>query len=216
MTAQISYPLAITVAGAAIGLMLDPAQAVILTYDFTVEVTSGEFGGNQYGGYFSYDDAAKAPVSQPYFDVTDFRFDFDRPYTRSDLILDGRQGAAALPLEIRGGEATLDPTTGSLAITPHGGDLERFAFSNFNSRQTTDFFSILGSPSQSSFVYGKYSNGLPLIGSGTVSYAQRSPAAVPEPNGAIALASMFGLGLLLKLRPKRQQKLQADKKQEVA
>ncbi len=213
MTARISYPLAIAVVGAAISFMLDPAQAAILTYDFTVDVTSGELSGNQYGGYFSYDDAARAAVSQPYFDVTDFHFDFDRLYTRSDLILDGRQGAAALPLEIRGGETTLDPATGSLAVTPHGGDLVRFAFSNFDSHQTTDFFSMLGSPNQSSFVYGSYPNNLPIIGSGTVSYAQRSPAAVPEPDGAIALTSLFGLGLLLKLRPKRRQQSPADEKE---
>lgn len=53
--------LAVATAGAALSLAVmgaQPAGAATITYDFTVGVTSGPLTGNQYSGFFSYDDAS--------------------------------------------------------------------------------------------------------------------------------------------------------------
>ncbi|MBW4678963.1 MAG: PEP-CTERM sorting domain-containing protein [Microcoleus vaginatus WJT46-NPBG5] len=212
--------LAIATVGTALSLFaleVTPAGAATITYDFTVDITSGPLSGNEYNGFFSYDDTATSEagaVLEPFFDVSEFNFDFvntalqqqgqNRTYTRSDIIIDGRQFPYSLPLEFDGAEVVEDES-GNIQLIPRGGELVGFGFStfdaidfdpqagwwtlsagtkSFNGSSSFDYYfgwdDLLGNPG--------------LGGAGTVKYAMRS---IPEPNTVFAL-SLLGAGWLLK------------------
>lgn len=216
MANSIFQKLAVAAAGTVLSLNLmeaNPAQAAIITYDFTVDVTSGLLFGNQYRGYFSYDDSAAGPYFLPIFDVSDFYFEFDRRiFTTNDLRYAGcRYGIQyCFPLEITGGEAVLDQSGYPLYLTPRGGQLTSFSFSNVDMFGPSPYslsFSLFGSSSSGIFYYQ-----LPVDvsapydpdyqGNGTVKLSLRQtptppPASVPEP-GTIFGLIILGLGWLLR------------------
>lgn len=200
MSTRITQTLAI--AGALFSFVALSARsgvAATVIYDFSVDVNTA-----RYSGFFSYDDAAVGSYipSLPYYDVTDFSFNFrDKTYTKSDLRIDGRALPASLPLQITGGEPVYLPG-GGLGITPKGGALQRFAFSTFNPSSVADFFTLVGStnPSDSRFIYGTVSPTNPNrldLGEGRVAFSVRS-AAVPEPSQAAGIVtSTIALSWLL-------------------
>jgi PEP-CTERM motif len=208
MANSICQKLAFTTAAAALslaGLEAYPAQAAIITYDFTVDITSGPLLGNQYNGFFSYDDASPSGAGNlliPYFDVTEFNFDFpQRTNTPSQLFIDGRVFPFSFPLRFTGGTIVTDPS-GRIVLIPRGGELQSFGFSTFNPFRPPfpGFFTLIGSPSSLSFFYQLLFNpGEPFsgTGSGTVSLRTTPPTAVPEPSTIVGL-SMLGLGWLLR------------------
>lgn len=170
-----------------------PAQAAIITYDFTVDVTSGPYAGNQYDGYFSYDDEATSEASEifiPLFDITDFYFEFADEINSADLFYDPRQGPLSSPLQFTDGEV-IELKPGNLALIPRGGELVRFRFSSFNSFDfEPNWFTInsefgfryqIPSPPDDPELY--------VGGQGNLTYSLRSTS-VPEPSTA------FGLGIL--------------------
>jgi len=206
MANSIYQKLALATAGTVLSLaVMETAsvQAATITYDFNVNITSGPLLGNQYSGFFSYDNTAPAPVLQPFFDVTEFNFEFaNRTYTRSDLVLDCRVFPGCLPLQFSGGELVTDPS-GRLVLIPGGSELARVAFSTFNpfGPPFPGFFTLIGSGSAFSFNYQlPFNPGEPTTignGSGTVSLRTTPPTAVPEPSTIFGL-SMLGFGWLLR------------------
>ena len=130
MANSIYQKLALATAGTVLSLAVMEtysANAATITYDFTVNITDGPLLGNQYSGFFSYDDtspsATRLPADYtspsfvsplvPVFDVTEFNFDFaGKTYTKSDLEYDGcRHGIQyCYPLAPSGVEAVLDPS----------------------------------------------------------------------------------------------------------
>ncbi|MBD2040008.1 PEP-CTERM sorting domain-containing protein [Microcoleus sp. FACHB-672] len=217
MFTNLYQKLAIATAGTALSLFaleVTPAEAAIITYDFTVDITSGHLSGNQYNGFFSYDDTATSAAGEPlepYFDVTEFNFDFantafqqqgqNRTYTKSDVRYDGRSLPYSLPLEFDGGEVVEDEF-GNIQLTPRGGELVRFAFSTFdafNYENQDGWWSMFANRQGSSsfnyyFGWDDLLGDPGLSGAGNVSYALRS---VPEPNTVFALG-LLGAGWLLK------------------
>ncbi len=209
MANSIYQKLALATAGTVLSLavMETPSvQAAIITYDFTVNISSGTLIGNQYSGFFSYDNTAPAPVLQPFFDVTEFNFKFaNKTYTRSDLRLDCRVFPACLPLEFTTGEIVTEPS-GRLVLIPGGSELARFAFSTFNAfgPPFPGFFTLFGSSTGLSFTYQlPFNPGEPFtIGSGSGTVSRRTdptppPTSVPEPGTVFGL-SMLGFGWLLR------------------
>ncbi|MCT7948931.1 PEP-CTERM sorting domain-containing protein [Ancylothrix sp. C2] len=203
--------LALTVVATSLSLAAiktEIAAASTITYDFLVETERGD-----YKGYFSYDDTAPSPAGvQPYYEITDFSFDFidtnyqnlyaPRTYTQSDLRTDGRTWPRSLPLTITNGEVIIDPENTGIYSIPRGGTLERFSFSTFNSfdfdgRGEANGWWTLGN---SGFYY---MNGWDRTtgpnpnsgGDGIVSYWLRTSASVPEPSTILGL-SLVGLGWL--------------------
>lgn len=209
MANSIYQKLALATVGTVLSLavMETPSvQAATITYDFTVNITDGPLLGNQYSGFFSYDDASPSGAGGlllPFFDVTEFNFDFpQRTNTPSQLFIDGRVFPSSLPLQFRGGEVVTDPS-GRLVLIPRGGELVRFAFSTFNPFRPPfpGFFTLFGSSTGLSFTYQlPFNPGEPFTigsGSGTVSLRTTPPTAVPEPGTVFGL-SMLGLGWLLR------------------
>ena len=228
MANSICQKLALATAAVALslaGIEAYPAQAAIITYDFTVNITSGPLLGNQYGGFYSYDDTSPSATSLPVdytspsfvsplvpvFDVTQFNFSFlGKTYTKSDLRYDGcRAGIQfCFPLEFSDAEPILDPSGSPRYLIPRGGELIRTSFSNFSSFDFSIFsvyFYILGGKTAADFRYD-----LPVdvsqpsrpSGSGIVRYSLRTtptppPTSVPEP-GTIFGLSMLGFGWLLR------------------
>ncbi|MBD1940138.1 PEP-CTERM sorting domain-containing protein [Microcoleus sp. FACHB-68] len=212
--------LAIATVGTALSLFaleVTPAGAATITYDFTVDITSGPLSGNEYNGFFSYDDTATSEageLQEPFFDVTEFNFDFvntalqqqgqNRTYTERDLRYDRRVFPHYFPLVFDGGEIVEDES-GDLQLIPRGGELVGLGFSTFESfgndaeagwwTLTAGTKSFNGSSSFGyRFGWDELLGDPGLGGSGTVKYAMRS---VPEPNTVFALG-LLGAGWLLK------------------
>ncbi len=210
--------LAVAAAGAALSLAVmeaQPAGAATITYDFTVGVTSGPLTGNQYNGFFSYDDSSTSSAGElllPYFQVSDFNFEFvntsfqnafdSQTYTKSDLRIDGRLGPASLPLRISGGEIIMDES-GHIDLIPRGGHLDSFGFSTFNrfDRGEAGWWTLVSSYGFSYKFGWDYSSGPDpgRSGSGTVTYSLRETptSRVPEPGTAFGLG-VLGAGWLLR------------------
>lgn len=187
----------------------EPVDAATITYDFLVETERGN-----YKGYFSYDDTAPSPAGvQPYYDITDFSFDFfdtsyqnlyaPRTYTQSDLESDGRIWPRSLPLLITGGEVIIDPENTGIYSIPRGGTLERFSFSTFygldlqGGNEERGWWTL----GNSGFYYmmgwdGSIGPNPNLGGDGIVSYWLRPSTSVPEPSTILGL-SLVGLGWLV-------------------
>ncbi|GET40261.1 PEP-CTERM sorting domain-containing protein [Microseira wollei] len=229
MANSIYQKLALATAGTVLSLaVMETAsvQAATITYDFTVNITDGPLLGNQYSGFFSYDDTSPSATSLPVdysspsfrsplvpvFDVTEFNFDFaGKTYTKSNLRYDGCRAGIQFcyPLTFSGTEAVLDPSGFPRYLIPRGGDLSLVSFSNFSSFNFSIFsvyFYILGGKSAGDFRYD-----LPLdlsepfknrSGSGTVGFSLRTtptppPTSVPEPGTVFGL-SVLGFGWLLR------------------
>jgi hypothetical protein len=192
--------LAVATAGAALSLVVSeatPTQAATITYDFTVNVTGGSLSGNQYSGFFSYDDTSTSDASRrwlPYFNVTQFNFEFaNQTYTQNDLRVDCRNIQACYPLQITGGEFVTQPS-GLPVLTPRGGNLDRIQFGNvsfmgFPSSTSQPLFQFFADATSSFFAYELPGDQGPNLGSGDVTYGLRAEP-VPEPN------TVFGIGVL--------------------
>ncbi|WP_017720151.1 PEP-CTERM sorting domain-containing protein [Kamptonema formosum] len=210
--------LAVATAGAALSLAVmgaQPAGAATITYDFSVGVTSGPLTGNQYSGFFRYDDATTSRAGElilPYFEISDFYFDFvntsfqnafqSKTYTRRDLFIDLRAFPYSLPLYISGGEIIQDPS-GDIDLIPRGGHFNSFGFSTFNrfDRGEAGWWH-LATYGGFNYKFGwDYSSGPDpgLSGSGTVTYWLRETptSRVPEPGTAFGLG-VLGAGWLLR------------------
>lgn len=211
MANSIYQKLGFAIAGTVLSLTVieaHSANAAIITYDFNVNITSGPLLGNQYSGFFSYDDTSPAPFGlQPFFGLTEYNFDFpERTGTPSNLFLDCRVGPSCLPLEITGGEVVFDEPNGKIYLIPRGGELVRFAFSTFNPFRPPfpGFFTLIGGQTGLGFTYQlPFNPGEPPSpiggGSGTVSrrpITPPPPTSVPEPGTVFGL-SMLGFGWLL-------------------
>lgn len=212
MANSIYQKLGFAIAGTVLSLAVmetGSVQAATITYDFNVNITSGPLLGNQYSGFFSYDDASPSGAGNlllPYFDITEFNFEFaNRTYTRSDLRYDCRVFPGCLPLQFSGGEVVTEPS-GQVVLIPRGGELVRFAFSTFNPFRPPfpGFFTLIGGQTGLGFTYQlPFNPGEPFTigsGSGTVSRRPTTPpppTSVPEPGTVFGL-SMLGFGWLLR------------------
>jgi hypothetical protein len=164
-----------------------PVEAATITYDFQVNVTSGVYQGQQFSGYFSYDDSLPSPVTGtamlPRFDVSEFVFNFGGiTYRKPDLFYDPTQGLLALPLQITGG-AVVTGANGESRATAQGGTLRGFGFTTYDRTQGAQDFFVL--TSTNNLFYGVYTTpGDPTSasnGDGTLTYAQRIVRPVPDP-----------------------------------
>lgn len=219
MTNRIFQKLAVVAAGTVLSLTVmktEPTQAAIITYDLTVDVTSGPLFGNQYSVFFSYDDSAPgAPYLLPFFDVIEFYFEFNgKIVTKNNLQFPGcRYGIEyCFPLYIPGGEFLGGHSGIPVSLIPRGGQLH-FSFGAFDLFEPyyepySGGFGLGGSSSSGSFYYElpveDYRNPeFPHYeGFGTVTVSLRqtptpAPTSVPEP-GTILGLSVLGLGWLLK------------------
>lgn len=217
MASNIFPKLAIAIAGSVLSfaaIEAHPAHAAIITYDFNVDVTRGSLAGNTYNGFFSYDDTSFPPARspstiQPYFDVSEFNFNFaGRTYNVGDLRFDCRpsSGSACFPLVITGGQVVTKLDTPPFTfLTPRGGTLTSFNFMNvgfmgFPTSTSQPLFQIEDFLKTSFFAYelpGESAN----FNSGSVTYSLRQPStSVPEPSADFGLSGLgiLGLGWLLK------------------
>ena len=207
---RIYQKIAVAAAGAALSLVVieaTPADAATITYDFTVDVTRGSLAGNQYSGFFSYDDTSISPGPStllPYFDVTEFNFQFaDQTYTRNNLRFDCRQISTCVPLTITGGEIITDLSTRPFTfLIPRGGTLSNFQFGNvsmmgFPNSTSQPLFQLFANPANSFFVYQLPGEGFAIPGSGSVTYAVR-PQAVPESDTVLGIGVLGFFGWFLK------------------
>lgn len=212
MANSIYQKLALATAGTVLSLTAintSSVQAAIITYDFTVNITSGSLLGNQYNGFFSYDDASPSGAGNlllPFFYITEFNFDFpQRTNTPSQLFIDGRVFPNSLPLRFKGGTIVTD-SSGQIVLIPRGGELQNFGFSTFNPFRPpfSGFFTLIGSSTGLFFAYQlPFNPDEPFrigFGSGTVSQRPTPtppPTSVPEPGTVFGL-SMLGFGWLLR------------------
>ncbi len=193
-----------TIASAGVGLGLslvltdaNPAQAAIITYDFSVDIKEGLLTGNTYTGFFSYDDESQ-PVGFGYgseeFFLTDFEFNFNgREYTLNDpSVATGGLQAVRRPFFVSGNfNPAIKPTL--VVGTETDGA--------FGSRDWF-FGSSVFAPGQNEFQYRQDS---PNAYRGDVTYVSRVPVAVPEPEGGVAL-TLVGLGMFLTTKKIASQK----------
>jgi hypothetical protein len=181
MATNILQRLAVATAGTALSvtvLQASPTLAASITYDFTVTIFSDWFQGNQYEGFFRYDDAALTPdfTGTLFNQITEFEFDFLNSvevlttYRTDDLIRNG--------LYFRNGLFS------GLEVEKRAGTNVSFDF-NAEPVILEDFLFTLGP--------------LPTIrfGRGSVRYNLREEPAtsVPEPETALSL-TVLGLGFL--------------------
>ena len=143
------------------------AQAAIVTKDFSVEATSGEFLGSFFSGQLSYDDALSGSnaFGDTTYELTAFSFDFGgSTYTLADL----GSPVDLLWTEPLGAEAGLDGAIGPISFLPGDGV--------FGPTMTYDFNDPRRAP-----------------GGGDVIYRD-APTGVPEPASlALVAAALLGL-----------------------
>ena len=211
MANSIYQKLAFATVGAVLGLavMETPSvQAATITYDFTVNITSGSSSGNQYSGYFSYDESAPSGFTRfnfiPYFLVSDFSFDFlGKTYTENDLQYNNSRVVAYPPFSYLR-FTNPRPIVNNPAYFLPGGELDQVKF------YLTDVSSIFGGGSyfinfypNSSFSFQFFDRNpyyTTSAGSGTWNYTLREEApstSVPE-SGTVFGLSMLGMGWLLR------------------
>lgn len=206
MVSKVVSKLVVAIASTVLSLTVtetNPASAAIITYDFQGDITSGEFAGQEYSGFFSYDDASPSGASDlllPYFEATEFNLNFGGQTYTSYAVLCRSNFPECLPLLISGGEAVLTPSGAPLYLIPRGGELVRFAFSNYNPFDPFEgFFSLVGSPGSSDLTYQlPFLPGQPpaSIGGGRGTSSLRTTA-VPEPSAILGLGAL-SLSLLLR------------------
>lgn len=88
-----SLPLLLMTMG--LSLTFLPSQAATITYDFTVTPDSGPLAGNNYSGFFSYDDSTLTGIGDeflPQSEITTINFNFEgNTYTLADALSAGVQ-----------------------------------------------------------------------------------------------------------------------------
>jgi PEP-CTERM motif len=214
MANSIYQKLALATAGAALSLAAmeaNPANAAIITYDFTAKVTGGSLAGNSYNGFFRYDDTAfsfPSRVGKPYFSVTEFNFEFaGTTFTQRDLRFDCRiLEICGTSLFIPGGEFITTSEGAPIGQIPRGGTpslifFQNVGFMGFFPITERPLFSFFGGLNGGFFAY-QLPGEMPTINSGSVTYLLRTtptppPISVPEPSTVFGL-SMLGFGWLLR------------------
>jgi PEP-CTERM motif len=183
-------------------------QAAIITYDFTVNITSGSLLGNQYSGFFSYDESAPSSFTRfgfiPYFQVSDFSFDFfGKTYTENDVRYNNPRAEQYPPFSYLR-FANPRPIVNNPAYFLPGGELDQVKF------YLTDVSSIFGGGSYfinlypnstfSFLFFDRVPTNIISSGAGTWKYTLRKEppsTSVPEPGTVFGL-SVLGLGWLLR------------------
>lgn len=178
-------------AGVALSLVLteaNPAQAAIVSYDFSVDIKQGPLTGNTYTGFFSYDNQSE-PVGFGYgseeFYLTEFEYDFNGVNYTLDkpIVVPGGLQVVRRPFFVSGNfNPAIEPTlVGGTETNGSSGYRDWF------------FGESVFAPGQNEFEYRQDG---PSPFRGDVNYVLREPTQVPEPANAVAL-SLLGLGMLL-------------------
>lgn len=158
---------------------MKPALAATITYDFTVDVTSGSLAGTQSSGFFSYDDSTLEGIGLETLGVNeglDISFEFSgKTYNETDDIY-----FPNFPM--------VQFQDSSLLGLSFLADDSEFAFRIGTSNPDPDVFG------GDEFRYGARPD---VDGEGVVSYSSRP---VPEPSAVTGLAVVVGLLLRKKLR----------------
>lgn len=197
--ATLSKKLAVTTASVAlscVAMEANPAQAVVFTYDFTVNITTGLLVGNQYSGSFSYDDSSELTSFGGYRPF-DFTFDFEgKTFTELDLQIDAGGYGGFYPLGTEYYNQGL--VTASIGLYDFPAQPEDFPKIIFLG---SDFYGYLGNCSSSDCPEPSFDPG----SFGSVTYQLR-PTSVPEP-GTVGSLLFFGLSSMFLKRksifPKR-------------
>ncbi len=175
--------LAIATAGLALrfaAIEANSAQAAIITYDFTVDVTTGSLTDTQYQGFFSYDDSTLTASGVESVEIAEglsISFEFlEVTYTEAD---DDLVDFGFPFVEFNQGNLVgLQYTVSNNAIFSIFGD-------NPNGLGGGDQFNYID---ETSFE----------VGNGSVTYSLRpASASVPEPSAVIGL-SILGFGWLVR------------------
>ncbi|HAX76840.1 MAG TPA: hypothetical protein DCY88_13610 [Cyanobacteria bacterium UBA11372] len=211
MANSIYQKLALATAGTVLSLaVMETAsvQAAIITYDFTVNVTSGSLAGNSYNGFFSYDESAPSSFTRflfiPDFEVSDFSFDFfGKTYTEQDVRYNDARVVLDPPLSYLR-FTNPRPIVNNPAYFLPGGELDQVKF------YLTDVSSIFGGGSYfinlypnsnfSFLFFDRVPTNIISSGAGTWQYKLRQEpisTSVPEPGTVFGL-SVLGFGWLLR------------------
>ncbi|GET40260.1 PEP-CTERM sorting domain-containing protein [Microseira wollei] len=211
MANRIYQKLALATAGTVLSLAVmdtHPANAAIITYDFTVNITSGSLLGNQYSGFFSYDESAPSSFTRagyiPYFLVSDFSFDFfGKTYREKDVVYNNSRAPQEPPFSYLR-FTNPRPIVNNAAYFLPGGELDQVKF------YLTDYSSIFGGGSYfinfypnsnfSFLFFARVPTNIISSGAGTWKYTLReqpTSTSVPEPGTVFGL-SMLGFGWLLR------------------
>ncbi len=211
MANSIYQKLALATAGTVLSLavMETPSvQAAIITYDFTVNITSGSLLGNSYTGFFSYDDSkpsglADEPPLLPYFAPSDLSFEFlGKTYTENNLQYRTRYGYAIPPFSYLTFSNPQFVVDDGVFWIP-GGELTKakFYLSDYSTIGIGSYFINFYPNSSFSFeFFDRFPYYITSAGSGTWKYTLReeSPStSVPEPGTVFGL-SVLGFGWLLR------------------
>ena len=210
MANSIYQKLALATAGTVLSLaVMETAsvQAAIITYDFTVKITDGDFQGNSYTGFFSYDDSnpsgyGDSPRLLPYFGPLDFNFNF-LGTTYSQL----NYGPAKISYPVPP-SSYLTFSNPRLVTNPRvfyipGGELTevKFYLTDYNYLGIGSYFINFYPDSDFSFqFFNQFPQNTISSGSGTWQYKLReepTSTSVPEPGTVFGL-SMLGFGWLLR------------------
>jgi hypothetical protein len=160
-------------------LKASPTIAAIVSYDFTVDIDYGSLQGNQYNGFFRYqDESIPSNLTGRFFDITAFEFDF--------------VNSAGLPTTYSADDASF-PSVYFINGVFEGLSIEAQVNSNV-------FFEFESEPIVfDEFFYIIYPLPTSQFGGGSVTYNRREEPAtsVPEPVASFGL-SIFGMSFLLK------------------
>ncbi|GET40259.1 PEP-CTERM sorting domain-containing protein [Microseira wollei] len=208
MANSIYQKLALATAGTVLSLaVMETAsvQAATITYDFTVNLTNGDFKGNSYTGFFSYNDSEPSGVSEllyPYFAPSDFSFEFlGKTYTESDLRYSVRS-IMVPPLSYLTFTNPRVVTDNRPYFVP-GGELDqvKFLVTDYNSAGIGSYIINLYENKKFFFwFFDQFPQNTISQGGGTWKYKLREQlpsTSVPEPGTVFGL-SMLGFGWLLR------------------
>jgi hypothetical protein len=180
---------AATVLGSVIA-QSNPAQAAIITYDFNVTLNSGPLSGNNYTGFFTYDDSALAGNLDPgdppiYIPASTVSFNFDGVnYNQNDFSPGFEPEIKFIP------SFSSEPFNLSwdyVNPAPPADSVRGFQFLGFLNGPPGEFFyTYVPAVDQP----GREDN----EGYGSASFTFRSSQAIPEP-ATILGTTLFGLAL---------------------
>jgi hypothetical protein len=182
-----------------------PANAAIFTYDFTADITRGDFQGNSYKGFFSYDDSqpsSNVVPLQPYFAPSKLSFDFiGKTYTEGSLLYRTRypSNPPLSYLTFSNYKFVIGPPN---FLLPDGNLMAaKFLITDFNFIGFGSYLIDLNSDSTFSFLFAdKVNMNFISSGGGTWRYTLRNEVpstSVPEPSMLFGLSTL-GLGWLLR------------------
>jgi len=178
--------LAIFTAAAALIAVIDTqtAKAATITYDFTVDITSGPLTGTQPTGFFSYDDASLTGVGLETVGLNDglsISFNFlGETYSETD-----DAGVPDYPI-VQFQDRSLLGLNFNVFYAP---SFQSFAIADEANVSTGE----IGLGAGNVFAYDTDPS-VQFEGLGTVTYSARP---IPEPSSVVGL-SVLGLGLILK------------------